>query len=212
MSILAHGLIDYRLSNYRDDAGVIARLSPTEPDLTRVRDYWRSVDPESKEAYPSWTFVRHGSPPDEYLAYHGPGGFSVHFGSQIACIGAACRYSGFATILALQAVHLPAFMSVARALGSTRMVLMPEENGPIWDAAMYDGVSLEECIALIQKTWGDPHPSVEVVTEDVQVYYRRKFPVWFVESVPPNEDAGVNAGKPQGLAGKSRVGPRRWPA
>jgi len=187
MSILAHGLIDNRVPDCRDHATVIARLSPTEPDLIRVRDYWRSVDLESKETNPSWTFVHHGSPPDEYLAYYGPGGFSVHFGPQIACIGAACRYSGFVTMPALQAVHLPAFMSVARALGGTRLVLMPEENGPVWDAAMYDGVSLEDCIALIRKTWGDPHPTVKVVTEDVEVYYRRKFPVWYVESVPPNQ-------------------------
>ena len=186
MSILANGLIDNRVPDYRDNAAVIARLSPTVPDLIRVRDYWRSVDPQSKETHPSWTLVHHGNPPDEYFAYYGPGGFSVHFGPRIACIEAACRYSGFATIPALQAVHLPAFMSVARALGGTRLVLMPQENGPVWDAAMYDGVSLEECITLIRRTWGDPHPTVEIVTEDVEAYYRREFPVWFVEIIPPN--------------------------
>jgi hypothetical protein len=194
MSILAQGLIDYGLSNYRDDTTVIARLYPAESDLMRVRDYWRSVDPDFREPYPSWTCVRHGSPPDEYLAYYGPGSFSLHFGPRIACIGAPCRYSGFATMSALQAIHLRAFMSVAQALGGTRMVLMPEEHGPVWDAAMYDGVSLEECIALIQTSWGDPHPTVEVVTEDVGVYYRRKFPIWFVETVPPKKAPCTTAG------------------
>ena len=182
MSILAQGLIEYDVADYRDHGAVIARLSPTVPDLVRVHHYWRSVDPASTETYPSWTFVP-GSPPEDYSAYYGPGGFSVHFGPRVAYVGASCRFSGFATIRPLQAVHLPAFKSVARVLGGTRLILIPEENGPIWDAAMYEGASLDQCIALIRKTWGDPHPKTEVVTEDVQVYYRRKFPAWYVESV-----------------------------
>jgi hypothetical protein len=185
MSILTHGLVDYHVPNYRDHAGVNARLSPTVPDLNRVRDYWRSVSSDSNEQHPSWTCRHHGSAGDEYesLNYYGPGGFSVKFGPQIACIGASCRYSGFSTIRPLQAAHLPAFISVARALGGTRLVLMPQENGPIWDASMYDGASLEECITLMRMNWGDPHPTVEVISEDVQVYYSRKFPVWFVTSL-----------------------------
>jgi hypothetical protein len=184
MSILTHGLIDYDVPDFRDEATVIPRLSSTEPDLLRVRDYWRSVDSDCQEAYPAWTFIRHGSPPDEWLAYRGPGGFSVHFGPRVACIGASCRFSGFATISSLQVVHLFAFKHIARMLGGTRLVLMPEENGPIWDAAMFDGASLDECVALIRKTWGDPHPRTEVLTDDLDTYYRRKFPVWYLEKTP----------------------------
>jgi hypothetical protein len=183
MSILANGLTYYRVLNYRDHAAVIARLSMTISDLNRVRDYWRSVDPEFKEIHPMWSVVHHGEGAYEHLAYYGPGGFSVRFGPRIACVEAACRYSGFATIPALQVAHLPAFKSVARSLGGTRLALIPEENGPIWDAAMYDGVSLDECIDLIRKTWGDPHSPTEVITEDIEVYYSRKTPVWYVEAL-----------------------------
>jgi hypothetical protein len=183
MSILTNGLIEYHVPNFRNHEALIATLSTTVPDLVRVSDYWRSVTPEYKGDHTAWTFIHEGEPSGEYefLAYYGPGGFSVHFGPRVACIGASCRFSGFATIPPLQAVHLPAFRSIARSLGGTRIALMPEENGPIWDAAMYDGASLEDCIALVRKTWGDPHPRTEVVTEDPKVYDRRKFPVWYCE-------------------------------
>jgi len=183
MSILAQGLTDYRLPDYQDHAAVLSRLAVTVSDLVPVCEYWRSVDPEFKEYRPAWIFDHRVHPTNEYLAYYGPGGFSVHFGPRVALIGAGCRYSGFATIRPLQDVHLSAFKSVARVIGGTRLVLIPEENGPIHDAAMYDGASLDECVTLIRKAWGAPHPATEIVTEDVEVYYRRKFPVWYVETL-----------------------------
>lgn len=181
MSILADGLTDHHVADFRDHAAVISRLSPTVPELLRVRNYWRSVDPESKEVHPAWSVVHHGEGNDEYLAYYGPGEFSVHFGRCVAVVGAGCRYSGFATIPALQAAHLPAFRAVARALGGTRLLIVPEDNGPISDAAMSDGASLDECAELIRKAWGDPHLPTEVVTEDIDVYHSRKAPIWYVE-------------------------------
>jgi hypothetical protein len=183
MSTLAQGLTDYRLPDYRDHAAVLSRLATTVSDLAPVHEYWRSVDPESKEHRPAWTVDHRLHPADDYLAYHGPGGFSVRFGPRVAIIAAGCRYSGFATIRPLQNVHLAAFKSVARALGGTRLVLMPEENGPIYDAAMYGDVSLDECVTLILTTWGAPHPAAEILTEDLEAYYRRKFPVWYVETL-----------------------------
>ena len=184
MSILANGLTEHQvLPDVRDHAAVIACLSATVPDLVRARDYWRTVDPESPEQYPAWSVVHHGKGPYEYLAYYGPGGFGIHFGAQVAVVEAGCRFSGFATIPALQAAHLPGFRSVARAIGGKRLVLIPQENGPIQDAYRYDGASLDACIELIRKTWGDPHSPTEVTTEDVEVYYRRKTPIWYLENL-----------------------------
>jgi len=181
MSILANGLTDHRIPDFRDHAAVIARLSPTITDLGKARDYWRSVSADSTEPHPVWSVEHFGEGETEYIAYRGPGGFSVHFGSHVAVVGAGCRYSGFATIPALQAAHLPGFRAVASALGGTRLVLVPEDNGPIWDAAMYEGASVDECVKLIRRTWGEPHSPTEVVTEDLDVYYRRKAPIWYVE-------------------------------
>jgi hypothetical protein len=176
MSILTYGLAEHGVRDYHDYVAVLDRLAPTVPDLLRVRDYWRSVSPQFMDSHPDWTVIHHKNPPDEYLAYRGPGGFSVQFGQRVAVIGAACRYSGFVTIGPLQAIHLPAFRSIARALGGARLVLMPEENGPIEDAAMLDGASLDECITLLRRNWSEPHPRIEVVTDEDLVWYLDELP------------------------------------
>ena len=181
MSILANGLTDHRVPDFRDHAAVIGRLSQTITDLAKATAYWRSNYGESSEAHPIWEAEHFGEGDSEYLAYHGPGGFSVLFGLHVAVIGAACRYSGFATIPALQAAHLPGFKALAKAVGGTRLILVPEDNGPISDAALYDGSSLDACVEIIRKTWGAPHSPTEVVTEDIEVYYRRETPIWYDE-------------------------------
>src|SRR5262245_59126237 len=130
MSILANGLTDHRIPDFRNHAAVIAQLSQTAADLVKVREYWRSVNADSIESYPTWSVEHFGEGETEYLAYYGPGGFSVYFGAHVAVIGAGCRYSGFATIPALQAAHIPGFRAIARALGGTRLVLVPENGGP----------------------------------------------------------------------------------
>ena len=179
MSILVNGLTNHQVPNYRDQASVVERLSPTVPDLDRVRDYWRSTNGIFKETSPVWTPVEDYT----YFAYHGPGGFVVHFGAHVAVIVASCRYSAFVTMPALQATLLPAFRSVALALGGTRLIMMPDDDRPLGDAAMYNGASLDECVGLIRKTWGEPHSPTEVATEDFDAYNRRETPVWYVEAL-----------------------------
>src|SRR5207249_2605827 len=127
----------------------------------------------------------HNPPEEDYLRYHGPGWFSIAFGEHVARVSGICRWSGFATIDDRQRIHAEGFRSIARALGGTRMVLIPEYD-PADEIALYDGGSLDDCLELLRQRWGAPHPRTEVVTPDLEEYYRRKFPVWYVESINQN--------------------------
>ncbi len=175
-------MADYSVPDYHDQTAVVSLLAPTLPATRAVADYWRAADSDYT-ACDTWTAeLAHNPPEDDLLRYHGPGGFSVAFGKHVTRVHAACRWSGFATIAPLQQVHAAAFRSIARALGGSRIILIPDYD-PVEEIALYDGVSLDECIALLQQRWGAPHPTTEIVTEDVEAYYRRKTPVWFVESL-----------------------------
>jgi hypothetical protein len=184
MSIRADALVDYRLPDYRDQLAVISRLTPSLPDARTVVEYWRIADPDySEDTTGGWAArLVHNPPEGDFLRYHAPGGFSIAFGEHVARVSGICRWSGFATIRQLQQVHAAAFRSIARALGGTRMVLIPEYD-PVNDIALYGAGSLDECIALLQQRWGAPHPTTDIVTEDVEVYYRRQFPVWYLETL-----------------------------
>ena len=182
MSIRADALVDYQLPDYRDQPAVISRLVPSLPDACAVVEYWRVADPDySEDTATDWTGRLVQNPPeDDFLRYHGPGGFSIAFGERVARVSGTCRWSGFATTRQLQQVHATAFRSIARALGGTRMVLIPEYD-PVNDIALYDAGSLDRCIEFLQQLWGAPHPTTDIVTDDIEVYYRRQFPVWYVE-------------------------------
>lgn len=180
MGVRANSLANYSVPDYHDQTAVLSLLEPTLPAARAVANYWRAADP-NYTTRDTWTAeVTHNPPEDDFLRYYGPGGFSVAFGQQVARVHAACRWSGFATIAPLQHVHVAAFRSIARALGGSRIVLIPDYD-PVEEIALLDGVSLDECIALLQQRWGAPHPATEIVTEDVEIYYRRQFPVWYVE-------------------------------
>jgi hypothetical protein len=185
MSVRANALVDYRVPDYRDQPTVVSLLAASLPDARAVAEYWRTADPDYSNTAEGWTGrLVHNPPEDDYLRYQGPGGFSIAFGERVARITGICRWSGFATMRRLQEVHAVGFRSIARALGGTQMVLLPEYDS-VDDVALYDGGSLDKCIELLRQRWGAPHPMTEVVTEDVEVYYRRKVPVWYVERLQP---------------------------
>jgi hypothetical protein len=180
--ILTEGLIDHRVPNFRDQADVVVRLSPTVPTLLRVSDYWRSDNRVWNEINPEWTLVEDYT----YFAYSGPGGFSVMFGARVAVITVSSRYSAFVLTPSLQAVCLPAIRSIVRALGGTRLVLKADDDSALGDSAIYlngGNASLDECVSLIQKAWGDHHPRTEVITEDWELYKQRTIDPWFFETL-----------------------------
>jgi hypothetical protein len=176
------GITDHRVPNFRDQTDVLARLSPTVPVLMRVSDYYRSKNSVWNEIYPVWTLVEDYT----YFAYCGPGGFSVMFGAHVAAITASSRYCAFALMPSLQAVELPAVRSIAQALGGTRLVLKSDDQSALQDSPIYlnDGnATLDECVGLIQKAWGNPRPNTEAINEAWEIYRERKIEPWFFETL-----------------------------
>jgi len=184
LSIRADALVDHQVPDYLDQAAVSSLLAPSLPATLAVVEYWRLADPDySGDTTANWTGrLVHNPPEDDFLRYYGPGGFSIAFGERVARVSGICRWSGFATMRQLQQVHAAAFRSIARALGGTRMVLIPEYD-PVNDIAIYDTGSLDQCIELLQQSWGAPYPITDIVTDDVEAYYRRELPVWYLETL-----------------------------
>lgn len=181
MGIRAIVLTDYHVADYRDQPAVISLLTPALPAARAVADYWRSVQPDYTDTVDSWsTRLAQNPPKDDFLRYKGPAGFTVAFGARVARVNGPCRWSGFCTMAALQSLHAAAFRAISRALGGERMVLIPDYD-PVEEIALYDARSLDDCIALLEQCWGLPQPTTMIVTDDVEVYYRRQHHAWFVE-------------------------------
>lgn len=188
MGVRAEALTDHRVPDFRDHDAVLSLLVPTVPDLLAVEDYWRINDPDHvKRTTTAWRVDhRHSHTPGEFLRYYSPGDFSIAFGKKVAAIGGPGRWSGFCTMPMLQSVHIPAFRAIARALGGTKMALHADDEDRIYEAAIYDGSSLDECITMLQNELGPAQPTITIVTEDVQEYYRRPHRPWFLEPLTPS--------------------------
>lgn len=181
MGIRANALTDHRVPDYRNQVAVVSLLAPTLPAARAVADYWRAAQPDYTDAVDVWNAYFLQSPTEgDYLRYDGPAGFSVRFGERVARVSGPCRWSGFCTMAALQPPHVAAFRAISRTLGGERMVLIGDYD-PVEEIALYDSGSLDQCITLLEQRWGEPQPTTSIVTDDVEVYYRRKHPPWFVE-------------------------------
>src|SRR5690348_8379789 len=144
MGIRANALTDHRVLNFRNQEAVLSLLTPTLPAVASVVDYWRATQADYTETVNAWSALLIQNPVEgEFLRYHGPAAFSVGFGIGVAKISGPCRWSGFCTIPLLQLVHAAAFREISRAIGGERMVLIPDYD-PVYDAALYDGSSLDE--------------------------------------------------------------------
>jgi hypothetical protein len=178
-------LVDHRVPEYLDRPAVISRLAPTLTATIAVRDYWISTHPEDRgDLSDCWTASPQAPPPHEkFVLYDGPGGFFVRFGSKIANVRASARWRGFLSIEPIRRVHLPAFRSIALALGANRIAYIPDDDLLTLDA-MNDGASLDECIAEMGRRWGPPQASVESIDRRIVEATDHGVPmVWFLEEV-----------------------------
>ncbi|MBN9692465.1 MAG: hypothetical protein J0M24_19625 [Verrucomicrobia bacterium] len=183
MGIRAKALTDHRVPDFRNQAAVLALLTPTLPATRVVADYWRAVQPHDTDTVDAWSAYFIQSPTEgDYLRYDGPAKFSVSFGERVARVSGPCRWSGFCTMAAIQSPHAVAFRAISRALGGQRMVLIPDYD-PVEEIALYEGRCLDDCIALLEQGWGVPQPTTTIVTDDDEVYYQRQYPAWFVEKL-----------------------------
>ena len=178
--------VEHHTENYRDRVATTKMLAPTIPAAMAVAKYWRTVDPDSADGIQdSWT----ASPPDPlhgFLQYRGPGSLFIRFGPRLAVISTGGRWRGFLSIEPLRRVHLAAFRSIASVLGARRLVFF--HDGGIADdlvpAIIEDGITYDECIAMLQRAYGAPQPSVEEIAPEIIAETEHHVPlVWYVETL-----------------------------
>ena len=182
--------VEHQVGNYRDRAATINLLAPTIPAAMAVAEYWRSVDPDDRNTVEdTWTASR----PDfhyDFLQYCAPGSLYIRFGPKLAVISTGGRWRGFLSIEPLRRVHLAAFRSIARVLGAKSLVFFAD-NGIADDlvpAVIDDGITQQECMAILQRTYGPPQSSVENIAPEIVAQTERGVPsVWYVETL---QDAG----------------------
>jgi hypothetical protein len=78
---------------------------------------------------------------------------SIRFCPNVAEIVAGARWRGFLTIPPLRDVHRAAFLAIARAVGATAIIFIPDYADELIDAAE-EGKGFEECLKLIEEKWG----------------------------------------------------------
>lgn len=199
MSARVEVLLDHKISDYRDAASVVAKLQHTIPAAQAVQDYWlkedwSTIDPttlaelgltnssvsqnELDESQYAWETKSYGP---RKLHYHDPTGlFHLRFTNRLAVIAAEPRWRLFLKTEALRQMHLNVFRMIARALGATRLVYY--QSYMYMEEAHREGKSQEECIAILEKEYGPPQPSVELIAPQIVAAAEHNVPtIWFVE-------------------------------
>jgi hypothetical protein len=186
-------LADHTVSDPLDRAAVLDRLAPALPEAIAVRDFWNAYNPdEARDEDDRWEASPPHPPPHDWCVhYSAPGGLFVYFGRRVANVRASLRWRGFLTIEPLRRVHLPAFRKIAGLLGASRIVYLPDDD-PIIDAARSDGSPLDDCVAELERRWGPPLASIEVIDEEVARATDFGVPtVWHVEMLPSRSGLGI---------------------
>lgn len=180
MGVRANALFEHHVTDFRDHAAVLSALVPALPAALAVAEYWHVIHDSDRTDEPLTWWVQDLQNPDagEYLRYCGPGGLSIGFDQRVAYIRASCRWSGFSTIASLQQLHVAAFKSIARALGGTRMVIIPD-NDIVMDA-IYAGENLDGCIGILRNALSSPPADTVILSGSVEGW--KTWP-WFVESL-----------------------------
>lgn len=156
MGTRIRGYIDYPQGHDRSPDAMLRVLETTTSACQAVEDYWRANDAHYEpDQVLSWSVWEKGE--SDQLKNHwwfaGPGHMSIRFCSNVAEIIAGARWRGFLTIPLLRDVHLAAFLSIARAVGATGILFVPDYADDLIEAAE-EGKGLEECLKIIEAAWG----------------------------------------------------------
>lgn len=171
----ANGLLPESPDDLGDVRHTLLKLRSTRSEVIAVRDYWNSIQEDCDRYETEWCATLL-SP--ERIWYRGPGGFFVRYESGNIVIKGGCRWSGFCTIPELQRVHAAAFLSIGRALGGSRLILLPDSQ--YTDDCLYDGLTQTEYLKRLSEAWGMARTEFGIVTTDMDAYYSRPTPVWFL--------------------------------
>ena len=176
--------LGHDLPRFDDAAATIARLNSALPTAFAVRDYWRSVDPETHQTDERWEAEPITPRTANVRRYSGPGSLYLTVTRAAARISTGGRWRGFLSIEPLRRVHLPAFRAIARAMGSAKLALCADSRDDVSDVFLADG-SQDDCVAVMRSAMGPPQPSVESIAPDIVAQTEHGVPsVWFLEGDP----------------------------
>jgi hypothetical protein len=184
MGTRIHVYLTHNLPRFDDAAATIARLNSALPATFAVRDYWRSVDPETHQTDERWEAEPITPRTPNVRRYSGPGSLYLTVTPAAARISTGGRWRGFLSIEPLRRVHLPAFRAIARAMGSAKLALCADSRDDVSDVFLADG-SQDDCIAVMRSAMGPPQPSVESIAPDIVAQTEHGVPsVWFLDGQP----------------------------
>jgi hypothetical protein len=179
------GFVDYRVPDdvHREPSRMLPLLSASTHECLAVEQYWRAQG-SSRKPNPtdSWEACNElGGNDLSGWCFDGPGSISMRFGPHVAEIYAGARWRGFLTIQALREVHRAAFVAIARAVGATGILFVPCYAEELAEAAM-DGKSFEQCLRLMEETWGPLQGDLDEITPRVIADCGHCPPqVWYLE-------------------------------
>jgi hypothetical protein len=180
------GFADYRLSEdvRREPLRLASLLSASTPPCLAVEQYWRAHDPWHKpDPTDSWSVFRRGGGDPAGWWFEGPGRMGVLFGPSVAEILSGARWRGFLSIPPLRQAHLAAFVAIGRAVGATGIIFVPDYAEELAEAATA-GRSFDECLRLMDETWGPVQGEPDEITKAVVTDCERCPPrVWYLQPV-----------------------------
>lgn len=185
MGTRTHGFIDYRPPSEVPNAAVamLRILESTTPACNAVEEYWRALESRSQpNRFDTWGILQKGE--TDLLMDHwwfaGPGHMSIRFYPKVAQIFAGARWRGFLSIPPLRDVHRAAFESIARAVGASGIIFVPDYADELLEAAD-EGKSLDECLGVIEEKWGPMQGDLDEIRPSVIADCDRCPPkVWFL--------------------------------
>jgi hypothetical protein len=183
MGTRTNALVDHRIPDFWNQEAVIESLKASLPDCLAVCDYWSSIEPDDSNSTQLWAARFHHNPPEQdFVWYHGPGGFLIRFGSRVAVVSALCRWRGFLSVEALQVVHSNAFRKIALSLGGSRMLLIPDDE-VVEPMAIDHGASLSDCRSELRERCGPPRRRSVLADNDAALEPPACWKVWHDESL-----------------------------
>jgi hypothetical protein len=156
MATFTHAIINHKVQDYRDRSAVLARLGPLG----------------------AWT-AQPAHLVADFVDYSAPEGLFLRFGRQVAVLTGG-RWRDFLADQPARVAALASFRAVARTIGGTRLLLLPDSIEVAYDAVI-EGLSQDQCIAALRKECGPPHSLEDPSLAEAAACGAPQ--VWFLESV-----------------------------
>ena len=179
-------LFGHRLSDWTCREESLKILSEALPALNVVEDYWNRQDGDRRQATQNDWIPKPPFPPPEtrdYLRYSGPGSFFASINPSAVWIRTGGRWRGFLSIPELRKVHIAASRAIAKAFAAEVFYCFADTD--FADGEFWGGGAVSECIAVLQKQFGDPIPLDESVDPKIAQATEHGCPgLWYWDVIP----------------------------